>query len=190
VASAVNEDVLQRGLTDGDRIDLAGKCLDDIRDEAVPLLALNANFSSYDLCSDSKAGFDVASERFGISCIKNNYVATDFVAKIGRCTQGNELAFVHNGEAVAALSFFHQMGGDQNGDVLLVAEDAKVLPKIAAGARVEAGRGFVEQKNGGMMQQALGQFEAALHSSGESFGTIVSAIGKSDAGEHFFNTRL
>ena len=41
-----------------------------------------------------------------------------------------------------------------------------------------------------MMQQALGEFEAALHASGECFCFFVGAIVKTDAAQHFIDALL
>ena len=41
-----------------------------------------------------------------------------------------------------------------------------------------------------MMQQSLGQFDAALHAAGESFDQLLGAIGEADAGEDFLNSLL
>src|SRR5215472_16418496 len=38
------------------------------------------------------------------------------------------------------------------------------------------------------MQKAFGEFEAALHASGESLGSLVGAIEEVDARQHFFDT--
>jgi hypothetical protein len=43
------------------------------------------------------------------------------------------------------------------------------LPQIAASARVEAGRGLIEQQDRRMMQQSFRKLDAARHAAGESF---------------------
>ena len=79
------------------------------------------------------------------------------------------------------------MSGDEDGDVLLIAQHREVLPEVAPGAGIEAGGGFVEQQDAGMMQQSFGQFEAALHAAGESLDAFLGAIRQADAAEHFLN---
>ena len=81
------------------------------------------------------------------------------------------------------------MRGDEHGDMLFVAQHLQVLPEIAPGAGIEAGGGLIEQQHSGMMQQSLGQFDAALHAAGESFDQFLGAIGQADAREDFVNPR-
>src|ERR1700690_1709099 len=77
------------------------------------------------------------------------------------------------------------MSGHDDGDTLLIAEDLEILPKVAPGAGIEAGGGFIEQQDFRMMKEAFGQFDAALHASGKSFHEIGSAVEQSYAGQDF-----
>src|SRR5271170_5856207 len=82
------------------------------------------------------------------------------------------------------------MCGDEHGDMFLVAQRPQVLPEIASRAGIEAGSGLIEQQHSGMMQQSLGQFDAALHAAGKSFHELFGAIGEADAAEDFLNPVL
>ena len=108
----------------------------------------------------------------------------------GGSAQRDHVAFGVNRQAIAALGLFHQVGGDQHGDVFFVAQNLQVLPEVATRARIEAGGRLVEQQNRRMMQQSLGQFETALHAAGKVLGFFFRAIGESDAGEHLGHARL
>ena len=88
------------------------------------------------------------------------------------------------------LGLLHQVGGDENGRSLLVAQGFKVLPEVAARAGVEAGGGLVEQKDRGGMDQPLGQLDAALHSAGERLDEVAGAVGEADTGEHVGDSGL
>ena len=137
---------------------------------------------------DVEAIANVLSEGIGVAGgVEQDDVAADFTFQFRRSAQSDEVTFVHDGETVATLGFFHEVRGDQHAHVLFVAEDCQVLPEIAAGAGVEAGRGFVEKEDSGMMQEALRQFNAALHASGECFDAFFGAVGKADAGEDLFH---
>src|SRR5438105_11943322 len=57
------------------------------------------------------------------------------------------------------------MGSDNHCNLLFITKNMKILPKIAPCARIESSCGFVEQQYGGMMKQALSQFQPPLHSS-------------------------
>ena len=94
-----------------------------------------------------------------------------------RRTQGDQLAFVQDGEAVAALGFFHQVSGDDDRDAFLISEDLQVLPEIATGARIEAGRRLVQQQDRWMMQQTFCELDAASHASRKSLDQFFHAIG-------------
>ena len=105
-------------------------------------------------------------------------------------SQRHELSFVEDGEAVAALGLFHQVRGHDHRDLFLVAQDLEILPQVAARAGIEAGGGLVEQQNGGMVEQSLGQFQAALHAAGESLGFLPGAVGEPDPAQHFLDARF
>ena len=56
----------------------------------------------------------------------------------------------------------------------LVAQHAEVLPEVEARAGIEAGGGLVEQQDGGRVDEALGQLDAALHAAGEGFDVVLA----------------
>ena len=122
--------------------------------------------------------------------IEQDHVAADFTFQLRGRAQGHQVAFIHDGEAVTALGFFHEMRGDEHRDVFLVAQRPQVLPEIAPGAGIEAGGGLIEQQHSGMMQQSFGQLDAALHAAGKSFDQFLAAIGQADAAEDFLNPVL
>ena len=129
---------------------------------------------------------DVVGQRSGVvRGIEHDYVAADFAFQFCGRAQRDQVAFIQDGEAVAAFGFFHQMRGHQHGDVLFVAQHLQILPQIAAGAGIEARGRFIEQQNAGMMQQAFREFDAALHASGKSFDAFLGAVGQADASQNF-----
>ena len=79
--------------------------------------------------------------------LEQNHVAADFVLQFRGRAQRDQLALVQDGEAVAALGFFHQVSGHNDRDALLIAQNLQVLPEIAAGARIEPGRRLVQQQH-------------------------------------------
>src|SRR6185437_8819483 len=80
------------------------------------------------------------------------------------------------------------MSGDEDGDAVLVAEDAKVVPEIDTCSGIEAGRRLVEQQDRGRMDETLGELDATLLAAGQSLSQIAGAVGESDAGEDFFRS--
>src|ERR1035437_7625260 len=125
-----------------------------------------------------------------VACFQENYVAADLAGQgLGRA-QRYQTAFVQDGEAVAAFGFFHQVRGDDDGDALLIAEDLEVLPKVAPGAGIEAGRGLVEEQNLRMVEQAFGQLDAALHTAGKCFHAVAGAVQQSYTREYLCDSLL
>jgi len=141
VAGAVDENVFERGLADGDGLNFAGKGFDRVGDEAVAVLTLQADLSGEDLGIDLEALADTLGEQIRVGGVEQDDIATNFALEIPGRPQGDKLALIENGQAVATFGFFHQVGGDDDSYFFLVAEDLEVLPEIAAGAGVESGGG-------------------------------------------------
>ena len=105
-----------------------------------------------------------------------------------RATEGDQLAFAEDGEAIAVLGLFHQVGGHQHGDTLLIAEDAQIIPQVDARAGVdEAGGGLVEQQHQRANESALASSTRRFWPP-ESFDHVVLAIGEANAVENLFRT--
>jgi hypothetical protein len=68
------------------------------------------------------------------------------------------------------------MGSEENGHALLVSQAVKRLPEIDPRTGIESGGGFVEEQNLRPMEQALGDFDAALQTAGERFDEVARAI--------------
>ena len=60
--------------------------------------------------------------------LQQDHVPANFTFQFGRRAQSYQISFVHNGQAVAAFGFFHQMCGHQHRDVLFIAQRLQVLP--------------------------------------------------------------
>ena len=104
---------------------------------------------------------------FVIVNFEKHDISANLRFQVERRAEGDELAFVQDGEAIAVLGLFHEMGGDEDGDAFLIAERLEILPEVAARAGVEAGGGLVEQQNRWGVNQAFCELDAALHASGE-----------------------
>ena len=117
--------------------------------------------------------------------IEQDHVSTDFSFQFGRRAESDEISFIHDGEAITTLGLFHQVSGDENGDVLFVAQNLQVLPKVATGTGIEPGGRLVKKKHPGMMQEAFGELDAALHATRESLDAFPGAIGEADASQDF-----
>src|SRR5580704_1211278 len=115
VAGAADEDVFKRGLADGKRLDFSGKSLDDFSDEAVRAFALDANLIFEYRRFYMKAGADALGQGGGIAGrIQQNNIAADFALQLCGRAQGDQIALVHDGEAVTALGFLHEVRGNEH----------------------------------------------------------------------------
>src|SRR2546427_10898162 len=82
------------------------------------------------------------------------------------------------------------MGSDNHCNLLFITKDMKILPKIAPCARIESSCGFVEQQYGGMMKQALSQFQPPLHSSRKRLSFFAGALRQSHTRQHLRTARF
>src|ERR1039457_1976701 len=96
---------------------------------------------------DLKLGVNAVGQRLRVARFKQNYIASDLASQSFGSAKSHKVAFVQNREAAATFGFFHQVGGHDDRDPLLIAEDLKILPKVAPGAGIEAGGGLVQKKN-------------------------------------------
>ena len=133
---------------------------------------------------DMKLVADAVGQRLRVARFEQNHVAADLAGQCLGRAQRYEIAFIQDRQPVATFGFFHQVRGDDDGDMLLIAEDLEILPKVAPGAGIETGGGLVEKQNFRMMEQAFGELDAALHAAGESFYAIAGAVEQSDAGKN------
>src|ERR1035441_3188907 len=121
---------------------------------ALPISIFNfeADVLVHDSRIDVKLGANFLGEGLRIARFQQDYIASNLAGKrLGRA-EGNQVAFVQNGQAIAAFGFFHQMSGNDDGDALLVAENLEVLPKITPRAGIEPSCGLIEEQNLGMMK--------------------------------------
>ena len=87
--------------------------------------------------------------------------------QIAGCAFGYFFAVVQHQEARAqALSLVHKVGGQQNRFALLQ-QQLQALPHQVAGLWVQAGGGFVQQQQLGVIHQSARQAQAPLHATRE-----------------------
>ena len=184
MAGAADEDVFEGRLAYTERLDFSRKGFDHVGDETVSVFDFEANLVVHDGGIDLKFCANAVGERLRILSLQQNYVASDLPRQgVGRA-ECHQVALVQDSEPVASFRLLHQVRRDNHRDVFLIAQNLQVLPKVAAGAGIEAGRGLIQQQDFGMVEQALRQFDAALHASREGFDEIVAAVEQSDAREN------
>src|ERR1035438_4768861 len=79
------------------------------------------------------------------------------------CSNLQEPALVHEGDAMAALGLIKVRGCDEDGEALRreVSED---IPELAAGDGIDAGGGLVEQENAGLWDEGADERQLLPHS--------------------------
>ena len=74
-----------------------------------------------------------------------------------------DFAVIHDGDTLAeAVGFVHVVGGEQDGESLLV-QGADALPQEEARLRIQVVGGFVEEQDVGRMHERAGDHEALRH---------------------------
>src|ERR1700730_16462791 len=121
VAGAADKNVFQSGLADRDGVNLAGEGFNHIGNEAMAILALQANSSLENLHFHMVALAHALCQGFGVAGVKQDHVAADLTFQLQGRSQRHQRTFVQDGEAVATFTFLHQMGGDDHSDPLLLA---------------------------------------------------------------------
>ena len=161
----LEEHVVKARLLDLQRPHAPGEVGRQPRHELRPMFHLKVQFAVHllhfhvILCGDVLLEVRVAGD--------DDLVAADEPFEDGRRVEGLDFAVVDDGDAIAVLGLFHVVGGHENGDADLVAQPADVAPHGVARLRVEAGRRFVEEQDGRVMQQAAGDLQPSLHAAGE-----------------------
>src|SRR5579872_185713 len=191
VPGAVNENIFQRGLAQRNRLNLAGECLDDIRDKAMTALPLNSDLIPQHRGFDMESHADLFGQQTGVvRGIQHNHIAADLALQLCRRSERHEISFVHDGEPVAALRLFHQMRRHKHRNALFIAQNLQILPQVAARSGIEAGRGLIQQQDCRMVEQSLGKLDAPLHSAGERLYPLLCSIGQSDPRQNLPDTLL
>jgi hypothetical protein len=81
---------------------------------------------------------------------------------VGRA-HGQHAAAVHEGDAVAALRFVHEVGGHEDRHALLARQAQQVAPEHIARGRVHARGGLVQDEDFRAVQAGRGQLQALAH---------------------------
>ena len=93
---------------------------------------------------------------------------------------GEDLAVIDDRDARAQLL---ELGQDVAADDDRLAEGAQLaeqLPQLDAGARVEAGRGLVEQQHLGVVDERVGEAEPLLHAARQALDVGVALVAEVD----------
>ena len=108
-------------------------------------------------------------------------VAGELLLQRGRGVAGEDLAGVHQRDAVAAFGLVHKVGGEKDGHALLARQFDQQPPEVIAGRRIDPGRGFVEDQHLRLMQHRHRQGQALTHAQGQLAGLLLSHLGEAEA---------
>ena len=92
-------------------------------------------------------------------------IGKDALELAGRAER-DELAAMHDGNAMAMLGLVEIVRGDQNGDAGL-REILDQLPKLPPGHRIDSARRFVEKQDGRLMKNRAAEREPLPPSAGQ-----------------------
>ncbi len=99
--------------------------------------------------------------------------------QFARCADGDNLAVVHNSDAIAQpFRFIHVVGGEQDGAIRR-SEGMDDLPELSSGLRVESGCRFIQEQ----------QFRIAYQGARDRKSLFLSAGEFADERTHFFFER-
>ena len=107
-----------------------------------------------------------------------------------RCADGQHPPLVHEGDAVAARRFVHEVGGDENGDFVLARHPQQMPPEHIPRCRVHARRGFVQNQYFRAVQAGGGQLQPLADAERQRGRFGVGDIYKVKLFQPFFNRRL
>ena len=103
--------------------------------------------------------------------------------RLGR-VERDDLALVHDRDAIAELGLVHVVRGHEDRDLLALLQLGDVAPDRAARLRVEADRRLVEEEHARRVQEAARDLQAPAHAAGEGHHRRVAALPQPDHLEH------
>src|SRR5581483_6878487 len=117
--------------------------------------------------------------------------AGDALLEILRSIQRDQLAMVHDGDAVAqAVGFVHVMRRDEHGQVALVLDLREHLPHRHTRYGIETGCRLVEKENLRVVHQSACDLQSPAHAAGESLSLRPAPLAEVHCLEQFVNIAL
>ena len=107
-------------------------------------------------------------------------LASGSCLQLGDGADGDELRHIDVADAAATFGFVHVMRGDEEGDAL-AGELEEQIPQRAAGDRIDAGGGLVEEDDFRRVNDGAGEGEPLFPPAGELAGAAIHV--RLDAGE-------
>ena len=125
---------------------------------------------------DPLEGGGVGSVVVGVEAHLHHLTRRVAVDEVARTSLGRDPTLVHDDETVAELlGLVHVVGRDDEGDALPL-ESEEAVPQDVPGLRVQTGRGLVEEQQLGVVDEAAGDDQPALHAAGEVLDLVGPAL--------------
>ncbi len=99
------------------------------------------------------------------------------------------LARMHQRDPVAAFGLVHEMGRDEDGDVVLAGELGEDLPEAVAGDRIDAGCRLVENEDVGPVDHGDRQRQPLPQAQGQRIGQGIGDVGEIEPADHLGDAR-
>ena len=128
---------------------------------------------------DSEQGGDLRTGANVVVGLHHDHVTTHLGFQLVRGAQRDDLALVDDRDPVAPLRLLHVVRGHEDGQPRCPPDVTEVVPQPCPGLRVEALGGLVEEQDLGRVQDAAGDFEAALHPAREGHHDRVGTLRRS-----------
>src|SRR6266566_4631918 len=138
VTGHVDENVFERRLAERDGTDLADEGFDELRNELVAALALDAEGRVELLSGDIEPVLQRGGQALWVIGGERNHVGGDAAFQGGRRVAGGDLPGVHDRQPIAMLGLVHQVRGDQDRDLRFGADLAEVAPQVDARPGIQA----------------------------------------------------
>ena len=156
--------------------DQARKSLHHLGDEPVAVADLHAQHAIHDGRRYAEVRFHPGSQRDRVRRFEQHHVPSDARPQSRRGSLHHDAPLVQQHQAVAPVGLVQNMGRQQYGNALAVAQFLNVLPEFAARAGVEPGGRLVHQQHLGGVQQAFGYLYAAAQPAGKRAHQVVTAL--------------
>src|SRR4029450_702696 len=183
-AGVGQEDVVEAGPGDGDRVDGHVQPVEQPGDEGGPLGHGEGHRPLVDGRLDVEAAVQLGDGPGVVVGGDLHPVLADAGLEGGRGVEGDDAALVDDGDPVAVLGLVHVVGGDEHGDLLAAVQLLQVGPDGGPGLGVEADGRLVQEQHPRGVQQAPGDLQPPAHAPGVGLDQVAAALPEVDHGEH------
>jgi hypothetical protein len=136
---------------------------------------------------DAEAVLQRGQRRVVVGRAQHHAVGPDAGLQLLRRVEDDDLAAVHDRDAVADLRLVHVVRGHEDRRPLGLLQRPDVAPDRAARLWVQADRRLVEEQHARRVHQAAGDLQAPAHAAGERHHGLVAPVAQVDHLQHLGN---